>query len=545
MAKLKLSSWQVILLVSAFAVFVNNRVLFLALQQELDLFSSAGAGYVATLFSLVIGVLALILLVLGQKFILKFLLVLVLIMSASISYFNQAYGVIFDVDMIRNIVETVKDNNQKEAMELISTPLLIHVGLFGILPSIILIFFVKIRYKKFFPEVFSRLGSMVGIIALIAIMVLVNYKYVTFFSRENRDLRVWVTPVFSLVSGYKYIKKQYQGADLPFRVLGEDAVQQKANKRRTVGIMVLGETARADHFSLNGYDLETNPLLKKEQVVSLQNVSSCGTSTAFSVPCMFSFLNRDGYTPIKASKQSNVLDVLSTAGVKTVWIDNNSSCKGVCERIETNNILQDPDASSDFYAYNGYYDERLLQEIPPLIEANSNDLLIVLHTMGSHGPAYHRRYPEKFAQFRPFCKTNSPQECTDEEVRNAYDNTILYTDFILSEIINLLKQQSEEVDSFMVYVSDHGESLGENGVYLHGLPYFIAPKGQTHVPFISWFSEGFKKDHPVHMDSLQKHKNNAYSHDNLSQSLLGLFSVKSAVYQADKDILSGEAKVKQ
>lgn len=458
-----------------------------------------------------------------------------MLLSAVISYFNGHLGIIIDVDMIRNVIETVKDNNQQEALELISKPLIIHLFLFGIVPSIFILL-VNIHYKKFTREILSRFLYSSGIIALLVIMIMLNFKYVTYFSRENRDLRVWVNPIFPMLSSYKYIKSIHEHKKIPFTTLGMTATRKKQSSKRTVGIMVVGETARADHFSLNGYTRQTNPLLEKKEILNLSNVSSCGTSTAYSVPCMFSLLDHDNYSPNKASRQSNILDILEKTNIKTIWIDNNSSCKGVCNRIETVNIRNNPDITSKYYNEGEYYDEKLLETMKPLINNNTEDTLIVLHVLGSHGPSYYRRYPEKFARFTPYCQKKSPQECSDKEVNNAYDNTLVYTDYILSQIIDFLEDNSDQYESFMVYASDHGESLGEKGVYLHGLPYFLAPKAQTHVPFLAWFSKDFKKDHQIDLSLLKEKSDLPYSHDNLSHSILGLFNIKTDEYIKEKNI---------
>lgn len=535
MIRPKLSSVQLILLVSAVIVLIDNNVFFSTLTQRLNIYSISGAGYVVTFYLLIVAIVGLLFLLVAQIYLLKPMLVMLLILSAIISYFNKELGVIFDVDMMRNIFETVKDNNRKEGLELISLPLIFHISIFGILPSAFVLF-VKINYKKGMSELWSRSGYGLMTISIVALMVLMNFKYATYFSRENRDLRVWVTPVFPMLSLFKYLAENYQGSVAPFRRLGTDARQEKLSNKRTVGILVLGETAREDHFSLDGYALKTNPLLEKENILSFHNVSSCGTSTAFSVPCMFSLLDRKNYTPTKAENQSNVLDVLKKAGVETFWIDNNSSCKGVCARIETRVIRHHLDPASQYYNKGEYYDGRLLEEMLPYIESNQVDTLIVLHTLGSHGPAYYRRFPEEFAKFTPYCKKKSPQECPDKELSNAYDNSLLYTDYILSQAIAFLKQHADQYDSFLVYVSDHGESLGENGIYLHGLPYLIAPKAQTHIPLLVWFSNDFPNHHNIDMDALRGRADRPYSHDNLSHSLLGLFNVKSDVYQEGADM---------
>jgi len=537
MNKFKISSVHLILLVSAFIILINNRVFFTEVSKRLDIYSLQGGSYVLTFSLVMMAVLALFFLIVGQKYLLKPLLVLFLMVSAIMSYFTQELGVIFEVDMVRNVVETIKDNNKQEALELLSSPLLWHVFLLGVLPSLFVLF-TQIHYKTVVKEILTRIVYGVGVLAVVLALFMLNFKYMSFFSRENRDLRVYVTPVFPALSLYRYTRSELAGKDIVFKEIGKDAQQHKLHQKRTVGIVIVGETARADHFSLNGYKKETNPLLKKQGVNNFSNVSSCGTSTAFSVPCMFSFLKRGDYSPLKARKESNVLDVLTTAGIKTIWLDNNSSCKNVCDRIENINYTNAPHPYKDspYYAHGEYYDAMILDQLDKQIDKTDNDILIVFHSFGSHGPSYYKRYPKEFAQFKPYCQKSSPQECNSEEIQNAYDNTILYTDYVLNQVIEHLKAKSDQYESFMLYASDHGESLGENGIYLHGLPYMLAPKAQTHIPLISWFSNDYIKNHQLNLEALKNKENASYSHDNISHSLLGLFNVSSTVYQADEDM---------
>ena len=168
----------------------------------------------------------------------------------------------------------------------------------------------------------------------------------------------------------------------------------------------------------------------------------------------------------------------------------------------------------------------------------SDDVLVVMHTMGSHGPTYHKRYPESFAKFQPDCQSNSPQECGSEEVINAYDNTILYTDYVLSGLIGYLKQRTGNQNSFLFYASDHGESLGEEGVYLHGLPPFLAPKAQTHVPMIAWFSDYSMFNFGPDNKTLNASVDVLLAHANIPHTLLGLLGVSTELYAKDLDVFS-------
>ncbi len=534
----RLSSGQFIVLVSLFIVLANNQVFFSKLASRLDIMTPQGAGYALTIYAVIMSILALLLFLFGQKFLLKPLAIILLLFSAVLSYFTQEIGVIFNVDMVRNTIETIKDNNPQEATELLSFPLFWHVFLYGMLPAL-LVLWVKISYKTVLKEQLTRVAYVLGLGAVVLGLIMLNFKYTTFFSRENRDLRVYITPLYAIDSIKGYVRRERKKEQLPLKIVGDDAVQQKPSKHRIIGIMVVGETARADHFSLNGYKRETNPELKKEAIINFSRASSCGTSTAFSVPCMFSFLDRSDYSPTKAASQTNVLDVLEKAGVEVVWLDNNSSCKGVCERTGEINLRKNPDEKSPYYSDGEEFDEALISKMDEQLKTlkTNKDVLFVLHTLGSHGPKYYKRYPDKFEKFKPACHQATPQECNDQEIINAYDNTILYTDYLLSELIHYLKKQQGDKATFLIYASDHGESLGEKGVYLHGLPYFLAPEAQTHVPMLAWLSPQFIKDENIDVASMKSLEDKEVSHDNLSHSLLSAFSVNTVVFKQGHDLL--------
>lgn len=474
---------------------------------------------------------------------------LLILSSAAITYFNHI-GIVIDEAMIKNILQT----NNHEALELINPKFVAYLIVLGVIPIIIISRITLLPVKslvhlKNFTLVSATMAT------LITGLLLSNFQFTTFFGRENRDLRLYVNPIFPMLSVRKYIREEFKTPE-PFVNIGIDAKQHKKNGQRKVGIIVLGETARADHFSLNGYAKNTTPNLSKRlaqgQLFNFSHVTSCGTSTAYSVPCIFSLLGAQDYTPKKASNQTNVLDILELAGVKTVWRDNNSSCKGVCERIESENFTLNPSQQSPYYHEGAYLDEVLLSNLKQKIDNSSQDMLIVLHQLGSHGPAYHRRYPKEFAKFSPNCTSNSPQSCTPEEVNNSYDNTILYTDTILEKTIAFLEQGGEEYDSFMLYVSDHGESLGENGIYLHGLPKAIAPESQTHVPMILWLSTNASHHLPSN-NSIAINDNPAtsiiadinctqreLSHDYISHTLLAAFDIESHVKNNEYNLFNAQ-----
>ncbi len=298
-------------------------------------------------------------------------------------------------------------------------------------------------------------------------------------------------------------------------------------------ILVIGESDRAMNHQLNGYPKETNPLLSaRPDIFSFSKVHSCGTETTVSVPCMFSAFKRADYTDHKGAYTENVLDLLQKSQVSVLWRDNDSGCKNVCKRITTHDLNR---AQIAPYCNNQEcHDEVLLYDLDTYIKANSTDKLIVLHKHGSHGPAYYKRYPAQFAQFTPTCNTKNLHQCTAQELINTYDNIVLYTDYFLDRVIQHLETNNTVYQTALLYVSDHGESLGEKGVYLHGMPYWIAPQEQTHVPFIFWASPDFAVDRS-HLTQMQSQE---FSHDYLFHTLLGLFAVNTAVYDQNLDIFA-------
>jgi len=342
-----------------------------------------------------------------------------------------------------------------------------------------------------------------------------------------------------LYSVYKYAKKTFGSTAVAVQTIGADAAIPAADTDRELIILVVGEAARADRFSLNGYGRETNPLLSKEDVIFYPDMHSCDTSTATSVPCMFSNLTRAGFSSKKARERENVLDIAQRAGVSVLWRDNNSDSKGVALRVPYEDY-QDP-ARNTIFDGEGR-DEGMLVGLQNYIDARkSGDILIVLHQMGNHGPAYYKRYPKGFERFTPACQSNQLDQCSPEEIGNAYDNAILYTDYFLSKVIALLKQNDKRFETAMVYMSDHGESLGEFGVYLHGMPYVMAPETQKHIAAIMWFGEGFSIDRNI----LRKQAGGKYSQDNLFHTILGIMEIQTELYNPQMDILSEAHRMSQ
>ena len=532
MSKVRLSPWQLAIAAAVFITVANNLRLFESLWGLVNVTSLPGVVFLLFILMLMIHVLNTIFLAFGIGPLLKGLVAIALIVCAILGYFVNEMGVMFDHEMLRNMVDTVREHNANEAFELASWPLIRHTSLFGIMPALSLMF-VQVTPRRPLLEIRDRVLAFLAGVVLLAPMGLGNYKYTTFIAVEHRDLRFLVVPIYPLISAIQIARDALRVVP-EFRELSLEAVQHKFG-RRIVGVMVVGETARADHFSLNGYARPTNPNLEKLDGLLYLNAAACGTSTAYSVPCMFFLRGHDSYTPETAESESNVLDVLSSAGVETIWIDNNSTCKHVCDRIENTNLRIQQDGTVQ---HDGVYDTELVALMEQYLDRHDSDLLIVLHMMGSHGPAYSRRYPEEFAAFTPYCHKMSPTECSVRDVVSAYDNSIVFTDYVLSKLIAELAKRRRDFDSFLFYASDHGESLGENGVYLHGLPTSLAPRSQTEVPMLVWLSPEYRMAHRLDISHPGVVAGQSLSHDNIPHTLLGLYDVDSAWYQPDADIFT-------
>jgi len=462
------------------------------------------------------------------RYTLKPVLITVLLVSAGASYFMMTYNVVIDDVMIANIIQTDND----EASDLMNIRFFLYLLFLGVLPSIFVLK-VKLDSLSFKRELLSnfKLVSISTLIALSLVFMFSSY-YASFF-REHKMLRFYANPTYYLYSSIKYASSFYKSATVELKQIGLDAVRPESKESRKLVVLVVGETARSDRFSLNGYNKETNPHLKNENISNYSNVWSCGTSTSVSVPCMFSMYGRSDYSSSKAAATENVLDILKRTGVNVLWIDNNTGSKGVASRVLFESYRNgEVNPVCDIECR----DVGMLSGLHDFVKTHpEGDIFVVLHQMGNHGPAYYKRYPEKFEVFKPVCKTNQLEKCSKNEIDNAYDNAILYTDYFLSNVIRELKQYSDNYESSMIYISDHGESLGEKGLYLHGLPYMFAPDEQKMVPMITWFSQAEKNlaDGKPHVEN----KSSKYTQDNIFHTILGLLDVNTSVYKNELDIL--------
>jgi lipid A ethanolaminephosphotransferase len=525
----------VTLLASAFLLLGFNFVLW---QHLFQITASDGRGIAmrAAFAVMIVAAFNLVLTLLAFRAVLKPLLTLMFLISAGVAYFMSQYGVMIDAGMLRNFAET----NATEVRDLLSLKLFAYILVLGILPSWLL-WKLPVNYRRWHRELLSKVIVSVASVAVIGGVALANYQGLSSLFRNHHELRLMLVPSNYIGASAGYLREQLVSARQPFLKIGEDARRDPAllhQPRKSLTVLVVGESARAENFGILGYPRDTTPELDKEAgLIAFTDVHSCGTETAVSVPCMFSNMGRQNYDASKAKNEEGLLDVLKRAGLEVIWRDNQSGCKGTCDRVTLQDVsnLKDP----TLCANSECRDEILLQGLQDFIEHLDKDTVLVLHQMGSHGPEYFKRYPKQYEHFTPVCESNALNNCSRESIVNGYDNTLVYTDHVLSSLIDVLRSNQDKVDTAMLYLSDHGESLGEYNLFLHGTPYMLAPEQQKHVAMLAWFSDSYQKAYSVDTHCLQLSRDKPLSQDNLFHSMLGLLEVHSSVYRHDLDLFAG------
>ena len=491
-------------------------------------------GFAFSLLCLLVAVHALLFGLVVWRWNAKPLLAVLLITTALAAHYMNSYGIYLDADMLRNVLHT----DHKESRELLTPALILPMLCYAALPIAVL-WRLKLRQRSAGRALGVRLLFLMGVAALGLAGAMLSFQDLSALMRNHREVRYLVTPVNYLVALQKDLKYVTPGHDhRPKLPIEHDAmvVPRAPGSRPRLLVIVLGETARAQDWGLNGYARQTTPELAQTGVINFPDMHSCGTSTEVSVPCMFSPFGRHDYDESKIRSHQSLLHVLDHAGIATLWRDNQSGCKGVCDGLETQHL---DDARTPGLCKDGRcMDEILLQNLAAQVRARPGDRVVVLHQLGSHGPAYYQRYPAQSHRFTPTCDTAELGNCSRAQIVNAYDDSLLYTDHFLDRTIGTLRALSD-YDTAMIYLSDHGESLGEKGLYLHGMPYAIAPTEQTRVPMVMWFSPQFVQDRGINLQCLRQRARQRADQDNLFPSVLGLMQVKTSVYDRSRDLFAG------
>lgn len=534
-----LSQISLIALVSLYFTIVLNIAFF---RETFNLYQFTGTNsdyFIYTTPLVLFAVLNIVLNILALPFIHKVIVPLLIIVSAAVSYNSLFFNVYFDRDMLSNVLQT----NMAESIRMLTPRYLAWIFFLGIVPALAYLN-VKVRYQVWWKEISVRVVTIFAAALIIFAVACQYYQDYASFFRNNKYLPHLIVPSNFVAAGVSKIKHSRM-ENRPFVTLAEDTKIQKPDRYRHVSVIVLGETTRAMNWGLNDYARQTTPkmaarLASGDNLINFRNVSSCGTSTAVSVPCLFSSMTREQYDEVTAKNQDNLLDILNRAGVNVVWIENNSDSKTVADRLKEINTFS---GNTSSLCTNGEcLDEVMLPELDKALAENPDkDTVIVLHTIGSHGPTYHERYTENERIFTPTCDTNEINKCSREELVNTYDNGIVYLDKFLDQVIQRLEGRNDW-ESAVYYFSDHGESLGENGIYLHSTPYSLAPREQTQVPMMMWFSKSWAQNEPFDLECIKQSADVAYSHDNVFHTVFSLMDIDMSkhslpVYDKSLDIL--------
>lgn len=473
---------------------------------------------------------------------------LLLLVAAANSYFMSTYAIVIDPTMMANTVQT----DAREVRDLLSWSMLVMLVLGVVLPGW---WWWRQPVKKL--PVRRLVGCQLGLSALATLLMLVvfwaSFQAMASTMRNHKSLRYMLNPFNTLYASARLLIGQTARARMPLQAIGQDAVLKPAHgssQAPPLIVLVVGETVRAANFGLAGYARNTTPQLRQLQgggeLAYFANVSSCGTNTQVSVPCMFSHLGRQAYAKNDIPYE-NLLDVLQRAGMQVLWLDNQSGCKGVCDRVpHAATVASMLDVEDPALCPDGEcFDEIMLRVLPErlaeLDKARGSapataGTVVVMHPMGNHGPAYYKRTPSDMKPYQPECRSNVLQECAAQDIVNAYDNAVRYTDHLLAQTVRWLKSQPRP--TAMLYVSDHGESLGEKGLYLHGMPYVMAPQEQTHVPMVMWLSKPLQSQLGWDNACWQKQVGQPISHDHIFHSVLTLAQIKTRWQQPALDVFA-------
>ena len=529
----------VVLAAALFWALAANRDFLAAMLRERSFAEPATWAYGTAVFLLIAAGHALLLSLVAQRWSIKPLLTVLTLAAAAGSYYAGAFGVVLDPSMLRNVLRT----DFTEARELLTVSFAIHMLVFAGLP-LVLLWRVRIVRRPWRHAVLARSALIVASALAVVLALWSVFQPFSSQMRNQRDLRYLITPANIVYSTASVLAADARGAAQPRQPIGLDAAPGPSWAQRSkplVLVLVVGETARAANWGLSGYARQTTPQLAKLPVQNFPVVDSCGTNTEVSVPCMFSPQGRRNYDEDRIRGQESLLHVLARAGVAVHWRDNQSGCKGVCEGLpgDRSSALTSPGLCEG----DRCLDESLVSDLPARLQAlkGSRGVQVwVLHMLGNHGPSYFRRYPPAFARFQPECRSDDLQKCSIEQIVNSYDNALLYTDHVLASAIASLQAQAGQVDSALLYLSDHGESLGERGLFLHGLPRAIAPEVQTRVPMVWWASPGFERGAGLKdgclAPELQRKATQTLSHDHLFHTVLGVLDVRTQLHEPAWDL---------
>lgn len=460
-----------------------------------------------------------------------------LVLGAVASHFQEQLGVVIDRDMLQNALNTTGN----ESRHLMTLRFFTDLVVFGLIPAAFVLW-TRAKPMRWWRHLLHYPLAIFLALALFFGAMMSDYKTISSMFRERREITAAVVPMTPIVEAVRFAKLKLITRRLVAAPIGEDAVKGPrltAAGKPTLTLVVVGETARAANWSLGTYDRPTNPELAKRDIVYIDKVRSCGTSTAVSMPCMFAYYGMANHSETKSRSNQNLLDIFNKTGFDVQWIDNNTGSLGIAARIPERRLVVADDAVA--CASGECTDQAFLPIFDKILSQITRDTVIVYHQIGSHGPAYYLRYPDEFRPFPDDCRSADFGKCTPEQITNAYDNTIAFTDQFLATLIDKMTAD-DRVAASMLYVSDHGESLGENGLYLHAAPYFMAPDVQTQVPMVIWTSPSYRAALGLDQTCVKANADaqaGEVTQDAVFHTLLGLADVQTSLHNPDLDLTTG------
>lgn len=466
------------------------------------------------------------------RLIFKGLMILLTLLGATSLVVWLYYGIAMTPDMVRNFLAT----DFHEASGYWSWSLALNFILIS-LPGLLLI--NRLRSSRRPESKLKRLGICVVTLLCGVFVLFLQLQPFSALMRGDKSLRYLFAPVNIVYSTSSTLLRDQNPEKVQKVIVDASPKAIFTSDKPTLFVVLIGETARSANWQLASYKKPTNPELSKLNIINIPKVQACGTSTDVSLPCMLSRVGRRDYDRKRILTEESLPSLLYRAGFSVTWIDNQSGCKGTCDGVRVSKPTPDPLYCHAGACMDGVFN-RSIDEAFDALNTQSHAVLF-LHMMGSHGPAYYKRSTESEKVFGKECTDPTFKSCSKESIRAAYDSSIRYTDRVVAELIRKLQNRTD-INTALIYLSDHGESLGENGLYLHGAPYYIAPDEQKIVPMVMWFSEPFKKNYTIDTRVIEENSHKPVAHDHLYHTILGLLNVRSSSYDSQWDLSVSHAK---
>lgn len=466
------------------------------------------------------------------RLIFKGLMILLTLLGATSLVVWLYYGIAMTPDMVRNFLAA----DFHEASGYWSWSLALNFILIT-LPGLLLI--NRLRSSRRPESKLKRLGICVVTLLCGVFVLFIQLQPFSALMRGDKSLRYLFAPVNIVYSTSSTLLRDQNPEKAQKVIVDASPKAIFTSGKPTLFVVLIGETARSANWQLANYEKATNPELSKLNIVNIPKVQACGTSTDVSLPCMLSRVGRRDYDRKRILTEESLPSLLKRAGFSVTWVDNQSGCKGTCDGVRVTKPTPDPLYCHAGTCMDGVFNRSIDEAFNAL--KTQNHTVLFLHMMGSHGPAYYKRSTESEKVFGKECTDPTFKSCSKESIRAAYDSSIRYTDRVVAELIRKLQNRAD-INTALIYLSDHGESLGENGLYLHGAPYYIAPDEQKIVPMVMWFSEPFKKNYTIDTRVIEENSHKPVTHDHLYHTILGLLNVRSSTYDSQWDLSANHAK---